>query len=49
MAPVWSKELLDIQVTIECRVTLKRVRAMIIHTVTFQHFYKKVQSTKKVK
>ena len=30
VAPVSSKELLEIQVIIECRFTLKRVRAMII-------------------
>ena len=30
MAPVSNKELLDIQATIDCRCTLKRVRDMII-------------------
>ena len=31
-APVLSKEFLDIQATIECRFTLKRVRDMITHS-----------------
>ena len=33
MASVWSKEFLDIQATIKCRFTLKRVLIMIINTV----------------
>ena len=28
--PVWSKEFLDIQATVECKFTLKRVRDMKI-------------------
>ena len=47
IAPVSSKELLDIQATIQCRFALKCVRAMIITYNTLQHSYK-VQSTKKV-
>ena len=35
MALASSKEILDIQTTIECRLTLKRVRDMII---TYSHF-----------
>ena len=34
IAPVLSEEFLDIQATIECRVTLKRVSDMII---TYSH------------
>ena len=40
VAPVLSKEFIDIQATIECRFTLKRVRDMII---AYSHSFAKCE------